>query len=289
MTKVMSGPPATGAVMVTHNPDFAILLKAVDAVAPQVTKGIIVDNCSSQPERIREILPPHFMFHANLKNLGIARALNQGVVKIMSHGNIDWILTLDQDVVLAPNYVKLLLDVIAQYPNSDRLGIVAGSLPYDSTGTRQLISPRHFFNAGNIIRSTIFKQTRFREEFFIDFVDCDFLFRVRALGFEVLTYDWPMLTHSLGRSQTILGRTIRYEPSGRYYYIVRNTTILFKEGKLTLGTYTRQVTQWGFMVMMGEGFSPAVRTFFRGLVDAIGGRLNWECTGRDSTVGELGL
>ena len=278
MTETIDGSCKVGAVVVTYNPDLSTLRLVIDAVSRQVAQGIVVDNASRQPEKIQHLLPTHFAFLGNPKNLGIARALNQGVTKLLVNRELEWILTLDQDVVMAPDYVIRLLGAVIRYPHQDKLGVVTGSLPEDSTGSRQLVSPRHFYNAGNLVRVTVFKQVRFREEFFIDSVDYDFSFQVRQTGYEVLSYDWPMLTHSLGASKRLLGRVVRYEPSDRYYYIVRNTTVLLCENKLPLSEYTGQVARWGFLVTLFEGPSAAARSILKGLGDALGGRLDWDCT-----------
>jgi len=266
---------SAGAVVVTYNPDLTVLRRVIDAVAPQVGKGIVVDNGSRQAREISTSLPDHFIFHDNGRNLGLARALNQGVEALLADSRVDWVLTLDQDTVVAPDYVDRLLAEVIRHPLNDRIGIVTGALPGDSTGSRQLVPPRHIYTSGNLVRSSLFGRARFREEFFIDFVDCDFSFQVRAMGYEIMAYDWPMFAHTLGVSKKILGRQVRYEPSGRYYYIVRNTTVLVHERRLMAREYLRQVAEWGILVALCEGPVTALRTFLKGIGDALGGRLDW--------------
>jgi rhamnosyltransferase len=261
-----------GAVLVTFHPDPAVLPKVIASVVPQITRLVIVDNGSSDLAPPSP-LPASVELLRNPRNMGIATALNRGVARLREGEPLDWILTLDQDTELSPDYVQRLVSAVDDDPKRDRIGIVTGALPHESTGTQRLLPESYVYTTGNLVRAQLFDQVRFRDEFFMDQVDHDFSYQVRARGYEIRAYDAPLFSHVHGAPSAILGRSIGYEPSGRFYYIVRNSTVLLSEGRFPVRLYVRQMLQWGALLALHEGVGPAARSIARGLADALGRRL----------------
>src|SRR4051812_23363158 len=95
------------AVIVTYQPDLA-LLREIPAVAPQVSRVLVVDNgstgnliCSAGSHEKVEVISLH-------TNLGVATAHNVGIRRASKEG-ASHVLLLDQDSLPQPDMVEKLL------------------------------------------------------------------------------------------------------------------------------------------------------------------------------------
>jgi rhamnosyltransferase len=97
--------------------------------------------------------------------------------------------------------------------------------------------------SGSLLSLAAFQRIgEFRGEFFIDYVDADFCFRARAMGFRVIRTRKPLMSHAIGASTRhgILGihKWTSNHSADRRYYIARNDTIMLKEhGRLPWGAW----------------------------------------------------
>lgn len=109
------------AVVITYNPELERLKKNIASLLPQVQKIIIVDNGSKNIHSIEETFNVEKVYTKKLKkNVGIAKAQNIGFNEAKSY-SADWVLTMDQDSILASDAVqKMLLTKVA---NQDATGI----------------------------------------------------------------------------------------------------------------------------------------------------------------------
>lgn len=238
-------------------------------MSSQVEQGVVVDNGSAEPQTIRELLPSHFSMIENRQNLGLSVALNQGVDRLRSGPAIAWVLTLDQDSVVSADYVRCLLEKVDGLPGKDRVGLIAGTDRRSSTATRQLRRVNHVILSGSLVRFSLFDRAKYREDFFIDQIDHDFCFQIRAQGFEILRLDSPMFVHQLGSSKRIIGREIRYEASPRYYQLVRDSFTLFRELRFPLGAFVSQIVWNGLALSLAESPIRTISAIYRGMRDSL--------------------
>jgi len=97
--------------------------------------------------------------------------------------------------------------------------------------------------SGSLINlSTLDRIGGFRDEFFIDYVDSEFCFRARALGYRVAKTRKALMSHAIGASTShaILGirKWTTNHSADRRYYMARNDTIMLKEyGGFPLGIW----------------------------------------------------
>lgn len=235
----------TCAVIVTYRPDdsFPSRLERVRAQFPLV---IVVDNGSQNTAIANGCLGlPKVNVVTNRSNLGIAAALNQGVDVAMLEG-YEWVVTLDQDTILAEIMLVTLLDV---YHKSGGGNVMIGSNYWDEHRGRNFIQcadagiafqeRKTLITSGTLLPLSLFKAIgRFREDYFIDSVDHEFCLRARAHGCRVLISCRPVMRHSIGAHVENASRlrqfmSFNHSPS-RKYYIARNTvatviTYLFQE------------------------------------------------------------
>ena len=88
--------------IVLYNPDEDRLVENIQAVVGQVDETILIDNNSSNIEKIKKRvneLNYNINIIENSKNNGIAFALNQ-ILEYAIDNNYEWFLTLDQDSVI---------------------------------------------------------------------------------------------------------------------------------------------------------------------------------------------
>jgi rhamnosyltransferase len=262
-----------GAVVVTFQPDWGVLGKVLDSVSLQVARGVVIDNGSPNSTRIQSMLPPRFSLLLNPQNRGIGAALNQGVSRLRVEPSIEWVLTLDQDTILDTNYVSVMSQRARFKIPPGHFGILTASPAHTSGRTGRMMRADFVYATGNLVRVSLFGSARYREEFFMDQIDHDFCYQVRKNGYEILLLDQPMFKHNHGNARELMGRSVRYEPASRYGYLVRNSTVLLREGRIPLGLYIRQLLQWGILLAVCESPLQAIRSGHQGLRDAISGRL----------------
>ncbi|GMA70526.1 glycosyl transferase family 2 [Leuconostoc litchii] len=231
-----------GAVIVTYNPNIALLLKNINAVTDQVDKLLIVDNGS---ENIKDIGLLSEKFKCEIirlgVNLGIAAALNKGI-EFFDLKKYDWVLTLDQDSVVEQNTVKKLTEL--EEFNQARTAILAARFidkkQADTHHEQHVVENLYTITSGGLVRILAWRKVRgFDEQLFIDNIDNDFNQRLSGVGYRIMQANQITFQHSLGDPinnrpllQRLLGIKKGLSPtdhsSFRQYYISRNGIIMAK-------------------------------------------------------------
>ena len=226
------------AVVVTYHPDsdFPTRLAVVAAEVPLV---VVVDN-GSGPAAVAMLRKaaaglPAVRLVENRENIGLAAALNAGCRAAAAAG-CRWALTLDQDTAVWPGILPTLFGVLATHPNPRRVAVV-GSTPRDRAG-----DPVYFYRgygayipvgyaltSGSLTSLAAFAAVGgFRDDLFIDSIDHEYCYRVRAAGYHVVRAVRPVMTHVCGDPLKIRlgssGRALAYSQYSpvRRYYITRN-------------------------------------------------------------------
>jgi rhamnosyltransferase len=225
------------AVVTAYHPDDR--LAAVVESALVTCAGVIVsdntpDGSVSAAEKLDD---PRVTVLRNGSNLGLAAALNAAVAKLPA--DADFVLFLDQDSVLPADLVPALSAHFAD----ESIGVVAPT-PWDAAHggayeqaaeSGPVVADRDgVMTSGMLVRRACLTAVgRFREDFFVDWVDFDFCLRAQAQGFRVVQDTSVLLPHSLGdRREHKIGfvRTqVLHYPAWRHYWVARNSTILARE------------------------------------------------------------
>src|SRR6202167_3140796 len=115
------------AVIVTRNPD-GDLLSRTQKVIPQVAHIAVVDNGSeSGVGRLQQLVDNqdvHIIL--NYRHEGVARALNNGAEWAAQQG-YRWILSLDQDTVVASDLVDSLTAAYHAFPKQSSLAVIGSN------------------------------------------------------------------------------------------------------------------------------------------------------------------
>jgi len=229
-------------VMVTYHPSFA-MIENLQRILPQVQSLVMVDNGSTgdELEGLRTASRDRgFGLIENGKNLGIAEALNQGVGWAKNNG-YPWVLLLDQDSCMRDGFVEAMFQTWHSHPIRDRVvsihpryydPVIGGFGTYSPRATDG--SPVWSMTSGALMPTRIFDEIGwFASEFFIDWVDIEYCFRIRAAGYLIAESREAVLVHAPGRTTPACVFGYRFWPShhspARRYYMSRNRVVVFRK------------------------------------------------------------
>lgn len=229
------------AVATAYHPDErlgAVVASALGACE----RVIVVDNTpDGAPSSAADLAGEHVTVLRSGANLGLAGGLNAGVAALPAEAEA--VLFLDQDSVLPDDLVPALAALLE---SDGRIGIAAPTpwdpehdAGYDNVAAlRAEVSDRtDVITSGMLVRRAALEQAgRFREEFFVDFVDIDFCLRARRAGWRIVQDQRLRLPHSLGdRREHRLGPLrllVVHHPTWRQYWILRGASALGRENLL---------------------------------------------------------
>ncbi|HEY9315768.1 glycosyltransferase family 2 protein [Williamsia sp.] len=254
------------------------LIDCVNGIVGQVDSVWVVDDGSpslrtSPAGDVRSILDRCEALGAKIvelpDNYGIARALNTGVRRALDAG-ADVVLTLDQDTVVADDYIDRILDHLDL---ADSVGLT--SVMLSPFAINDDVAPFWFahkgltlafepIQSGLAITRTVFDAIGlFDESLFIDCVETEFYLRARAHGCHALIVPGAVITHRLGQPAVWQPpRPVRWILRGRgagagiefsedapfrHYYIARNRWTLYRR-------YARSEPLWCVVSLLKDNF-----------------------------------
>jgi rhamnosyltransferase len=277
------------AVMVTYHPSAGILHN-ISSLLAQVQGLVVVDNGSKTQEL--EVLRKgnrtlDFHLIENGENLGVAEALNQGVTWAKSHG-YPWVILFDQDSGITADFVSRMFEAWKSHPHRDRVGSIhpryvdpesfEAPVPRARDG-----SPVLPMTSGSLMPAWIFDEIGwFASEYFIDLVDWEYCFRMRAAGYLVADSRQAKLLHAPGNpaNTKILGHTFRsnHHSAVRRYYISRNCIAFCREFFFSFpqwvltGVYI-QMHDTLVSLIVEQNRGRKLRNFLLGIWDGLTGRM----------------
>ncbi len=267
------------AIVVAYNPELEALIKAVTALHQQGCKVVVVDNGSKNAADISESLAHANSTHllTQQQNLGLGAAHNLGIEYARSL-DADFVLIMDQDSLPLNGMVDELIAVhLAEskhaqvsavgttYLNSDngsksffvRFGGLKFQRHYCSDCT-QSIEADFLISSGSLISLSAIEEIGLMDEaLFIDHVDTEWFLRARSMGFKAFGSCRALMQHGLGENthKVNIGGRQRNVPQHkpfRYYYIFRNSVLLYKR------SYASTLWKWNdvqrlalIMIMFG--------------------------------------
>jgi len=234
------------AILVTYFPD-ALFGERLDRIRDQVNKVVLVDNTAdTKPSSLlQQLSSTNIEIIRNEENLGIGKALNQGMTRAMQLG-YEWAITFDQDSWVHPDLVKILISTYEQQPRPDIVGIVGCNFQDENTHQSPIkhaldgplfVETETVITSGSLLSAAVFSAAGpFRSDFFIDFIDHEYCLRVRKLGYKVITAATPLMIHALGAATIFstdsrIGRislVLTNRSPLRRYYMTRNGLLVAK-------------------------------------------------------------
>ena len=225
------------AVVVFYNPGQEYVQNVL-TYASSVGKVYVVDNSSSDNSSLVSGIK-NVKYVANLRNVGIAKALNIGCELAMEDG-YKYVLTMDQDSSWNIDYLQKFYKLTQDFEKSGYVSfapILNPDLSYEeccrmakelkvTKEDADIEEPSCVITSGNIVLLEAWdKVGRFYEPMFIDEVDHEFCYRLWENGYKIVQFKDIILVHSAGRESKkrdyifIEGDTHK---GMRVYYIMRN-------------------------------------------------------------------
>jgi len=246
------------AVIVTYNPDIAVLETLLNSLLPQVAQAIIVDNGSSADmgSWFQKSRHENLILHTLGQNYGIAHAQNVGIEQLNAAPNT-FILLSDQDSKPAENMVFELRKAAIQLMSSGKKVAAVGPCFIDMRqnnpspftkiegltvkrqfpgGLNSVVSVDYLIASGCLIPTRVLDSVGLMDAgLFIDYVDIEWGLRAKELGFQSYGVFAAKMEHSLvDEHVNFFGRQVTLHSPLRHYYLVRNGFWLYKQKGLPL-------------------------------------------------------
>lgn len=183
---------------------------------------IIVDNSANNHMMLCSEIT-NAVYIPNYENKGVAAALNTGCQKALEMG-FDWVLTMDQDSRWndAENLSRYLMQAGQLFSEEEKNVSFSPNMKRGDKAPKK--SDVEFENvqiawtSGNLIKLDAWKDIgEFNEMLFVDEVDHEFCYRLRAAGYNIIKVNNAFMNHKIGRHKGL-----------RMYYIVRNVLYMKK-------------------------------------------------------------
>ena len=261
---IESALPKVVAIVTTYKPDEGVFA-SLSAIMKACPVTIVVDNGS--PAEFAEILDRIEALVSGVvrqvDNRGLANALNVGVSEAIAGFNAEYVLTFDQDTQPDANYVEESLAALRTATEAG-LDVALTCAGRNNDWTLQNLErisgvdvAVEALQSGFLLPvTTIERIGEFRDSFFIDCVEIEYMFRARAHGLHCVVASDAHIVHTVGdriavslRSKQlyVFGRKLEFSYHGplRRYYITRNRFILF-------GLYARSNKRWALRQFITE-------------------------------------
>lgn len=262
------------AIVVSYNPKCAPLLRALESLESQACDVLIIDNGSSQLHELRGSLAT--LSRTRLieqgRNLGLGAAHNIGFQYAEKNG-YEYCLILDQDSIPLEGMADALYQahqrksqhhkvsaVGVTYLNADngsesffvRFGKLKFSRHYcGSKDEDGCVEADFLISSGSLVSLDAFSTIGPMDEtLFIDHVDTEWFLRARSSGFQAFGVCEAVMQHGLGENthRVSIGGRRRNVPQHkpfRYYYIFRNSILLYKR------SYASNLWKWNDVQRLG--------------------------------------
>lgn len=262
MFKKAKRKPRIAAITLSWNArnDLRELLKCVKKQSFKLGEVIVVDNASS--DGTAEMIKKEFSFVRFFqldRNYGYAKGYNIAFSSVS--GDIDYVVVLDQDVLIDKDHIKMVAEKFEKEPSSTI--IIAGDIEEPLIRTLALKEgyTKDFHGSCFAYRNKYRQHIKFCEEFFGYNNETDLSSRLLNKGFRIFFYPEWKVFHKKNTTRITQFTT---------YYMTRNSIWHYwRNGRLADAVL-------GSLVMAIVFYSKASRNrtlpaYFRGVIDAIRG------------------
>lgn len=238
--------PSVCCVIVLFNPDILELKKTIEKIKKENIHTICVDNNSSNKSEMYD-LDFNIIFLDN--NFGIATAHNVGLKEAINKG-FKFSFLLDQDSDISEDFFHSMINsfycikseidpnIVALSPvhfNKEnnqfyKIRLLDLSFADPFSFDKELIKVQYSMSSGTLIDLDLINKNGFmREDYFIDYVDIEWGFRMYSFGFSIYVDRRITLLHKLGQNIKIRNKNKIIHSPFRRYYMVRNSIYMLRE------------------------------------------------------------
>ena len=272
-----------GCVIVTYNIGNS-LLKTYDSIKDQIDEIIFIDNNSDKDTKlcIKKICKENekcdFIF--NESNVGIAKALNQGI-KIFMDKEYDFILTLDHDSVAQVNMISNMLKLYDKLKKIYKIGIISPAV-FDINKNDYLteVSKEKYqiikepIQSGSLLRVNMLKEIGlYNEDLVIYYVDTDLCYRGIKKTYTMIQHNIIILNHEEGKKtkHKLLNKEFYYNNYNSFaiYYRARNNVIMLKKYGEFFEDKNRLFIDFIKILLLDKYRFKKMKSFFYGILSGI--------------------
>ena len=276
------------AVIIAYN-DYAAVQRCIESIKNKVSAICVVDNSTISNKFVYD--SKEIIYIKNKTNVGLGMAQNIGIKEVLKL-QTDWILLLDQDSIVEKNMLDNMLNSF--YAANDKsieeivpvvydknISKYLPSLIFTKFGLKKIFTPDKdtFIDfqiaSGSLFRKDIFEKAGFMDEdFFIDYIDFDYCFRLRSLNYKILLSKHALLFHSLGEKSSRAGINFIQHSSIRIFYQVKNRLILMKRYKKTFPYFIisesrNLILKFFKIIILEDQKKEKLKNFFKGLFSGL--------------------
>ena len=234
------------------------------------------------------------------ENVGIAAGHNIGIRQAIEQG-AKFVLLLDQDsqieldmvLKLRSAYTELnekgfqVAAIGPQYRDADN-GMLSSFIKVglfrfihcDCENNASLVEADFIVSSGSLLPVAALKVIGLMDEkLFIDHVDTEWCFRAKSKGLQIFGLCGAVMTHSLGEHRKevwfLRKRSVPFHKPFRYYYMFRNSVLLYQRGYMPLNwkfvDMVRCLKMVVFFSLAAENRFICLKMMFLGVVDGLRG------------------
>jgi len=234
-------------IIIIYKPDLLDFKKNLKFHKDNFKKIILVNN---SPEiDLTDFISNKVSIITNPTNLGLALALNIGIIKARNMG-AKLIALFDQDTQIQSNFTRQMRKYINEYRGKKPVAVYSPVFhnhvinetskhinfkPFrlirrGPASNNSFDFPTYVITSGSIIPVEVFDDIGLmREELFIDFVDIEWCLRARKLGYEIVAINKVLIDHHLGDYAVhFMGHSYPIHSPLRIYYYFRNAMYLYR-------------------------------------------------------------
>ncbi len=259
------------ALIITFNPNLDFF-QYLPVFFKEFSQVLIIDNSSKEVVRtlLTEKRTESLEVILNQENLGVATALNQGLLWAIDHG-FDYVVTFDQDSYPQAGIVQHLENVLTE-GDPNELAVVASVIKdpqlqkqarflrarnkwlfeWGFCKTKKLENISFAITAGSLYSLKAYQKIGpFQDGFFIDYVDQEYCLRANQHGYKIVAACDAHLNHRLGeREKRKLAGRMHYPTFHaplRWYYISRNRIFMLRK-------YAFRFPHWFFYDIVARAY-----------------------------------
>ncbi|MCZ6703360.1 MAG: glycosyltransferase [Ignavibacteria bacterium] len=229
--------PLVAGIVILYNPDESVVTN-IYSYHDQIKELVAFDNSDCPDDRIISVIKslPNVHYYTENRNIGIGYALNYGAHWALRNG-YDYLLTMDQDSFTSSDMINIMLN---SSESIDKKGIIVPFYENKFNTDKQkqnTVSEIPFARtSGNLLNLSVFEKAgKFKENYFIDYVDLEYCMRLRINGYKIIQVQDAVLYHNEGdleKKKFIFTDVYpwNYHPR-RWFYKIRNLLYLEDEYK----------------------------------------------------------
>ena len=286
------------AVVVAYHPKAGELETSVASLLQNFRKVVVVWN-GPHPFKVPAFLKNPMVTLMDMgDNVGLARALNQGIGRAFDLGAA-WVYLSDQDSTVPSGFRKLMMEYSGHIPRDLKVALIGPRYFNETTleknrfiqisllrvnrvnpSPEQLyIEVEYLITSGSFIpRAAFLEVGPMRDELFINFIDIEWMLRAKSMGYKAIGLPKVIIHHRLGDfGFNFFGTRFPIHSPLRIYYFFRNAVYLYKRRYISLNwklvDVTRNIFRFLFYVILVKPRLSYLRMALLGTYHGLTGRM----------------